>query len=114
MNSPSERGKIGQAIFFYSALIAHIIVGLFVSLLDDYQRKLMAEDLRNFFKKLKENESIEKMFMPILFILYFVPILPFFIYGFLEELFSNDYRKKSLIDELRNFFRLKPLKGRLL
>lgn len=104
MKKVNERSEIHEAIFYYSALVAHVVVGILVSFFDDFQRELMKEDLKKFFKKMKENKSVKKMFMPILFIFYYLVLFPFIVFGFLEELFSNDYRRKSLINEIRNIF----------
>jgi len=51
-----DKIAIHEAIFYYSLLIAHVVVGVFVSFFDDYQRKLMMSDIRNFFKRRERHD----------------------------------------------------------
>jgi len=52
-----DKIAIHEAIFYYSLLIAHVVVGVFVSFFDDYQRKLMMSDIRNFFKRRERHDK---------------------------------------------------------
>ncbi|MBU1176904.1 MAG: hypothetical protein ABIG88_03015 [Patescibacteria group bacterium] len=49
MEKTWKENEVIVAIFYYSALVAYVAISIFVSFFDDYQRKLMKDDLKKFF-----------------------------------------------------------------